>query len=77
MPPASSRYPDQRGRSIVEHVTVPVHYVPDFSAVARRGRRDRARPGDVVVTMGAGDVTLLGREILDAVGGRADRAADR
>jgi UDP-N-acetylmuramate--alanine ligase len=23
-----------------------------------------ARPGDVVVTMGAGDVTLLGKEIL-------------
>ena len=68
--------PGISGRSIVEHVTVPVHYVPDFSAVARRVA-EIARPGDVVVTMGAGDVTLLGREILDAVGGRADRAADR
>ncbi|MGN7781948.1 UDP-N-acetylmuramate--L-alanine ligase [Mycolicibacterium sp. 22603] len=64
------------GRSIVEHVTVPVHYVPDFSAVAQRVA-EIARPGDVVVTMGAGDVTLLGREILDAVGARADRVADR
>ncbi|AHC26297.2 UDP-N-acetylmuramate--alanine ligase [Mycolicibacterium neoaurum] len=64
------------GRSIVDHVTVPVHYVPDFSAVARRVA-EITRPGDVVVTMGAGDVTLLGNEILDAVGGRADRAADR
>lgn len=64
------------GRSIAEHITVPVHYVPDFSEVAERVAAV-ARPGDVVVTMGAGDVTLLGREILDAVGRRADRAADR
>jgi UDP-N-acetylmuramate--alanine ligase len=54
------------GRSIVEHVTAPVHYVPDFSAVADRVAQVAA-PGDVVVTMGAGDVTLLGREILDAL----------
>jgi len=62
------------GRSIAEHVSVPVHYVPDFSAVAEQVAA-AARPGDVVVTMGAGDVTLLGREILDAVTARADRAA--
>ena len=61
------------GRSIAEHVRVPVHYVPDFSAVAARVAA-AAEPGDVVVTMGAGDVTLLGREILDAVRARADRA---
>ena len=34
-----------------------------------------ARPGDVVVTMGAGDVTLLGQEILAAVQSRARRDA--
>lgn len=62
------------GRSITEHVSVPVHYVPDFSAVAERVAQVAA-PGDVVVTMGAGDVTLLGREIVDAVGARADRTA--
>ncbi|ANE80239.1 UDP-N-acetylmuramate--L-alanine ligase [Mycobacterium adipatum] len=59
------------GRSIAEHVSVPVHYVPDFSAVAEQVAAC-AEPGDVVVTMGAGDVTLLGREILDAVNARAD-----
>lgn len=59
------------GRSIAEHVSVPVHYVPDFSAVAEKVAAC-AEPGDVVVTMGAGDVTLLGREILDAVNARAD-----
>jgi UDP-N-acetylmuramate--alanine ligase len=32
-----------------------------------------ARPGDLVLTMGAGDVTLLGPEILDAIRDRAGR----
>lgn len=57
------------GASVAEHVTVPVHYVPDFSAVAGRVAA-AARPGDVVVTMGAGDVTLLGQEILGAIDDR-------
>ncbi|MHA3021092.1 UDP-N-acetylmuramate--L-alanine ligase [Mycobacterium sp. BMJ-28] len=60
------------GRSIVEHVSAPVHYVPDFSAVAGRVA-DVAAPGDVVVTMGAGDVTLLAREILIALQHRPER----
>ncbi|MGV1086975.1 MAG: UDP-N-acetylmuramate--L-alanine ligase [Mycobacterium sp.] len=54
------------GALIAERISVPVHYVPDFSAVAARVAAV-ARPGDVVVTMGAGDVTLLGPEILAAV----------
>jgi UDP-N-acetylmuramate--alanine ligase len=58
------------GASVAEHVEVPVHYVPDFSAVADRVAA-AARPGDVVVTMGAGDVTLLGQEILTALQTRA------
>lgn len=58
------------GASVAEHVTVPVHYVPDFSAVAGRVA-SAVRPGDVVVTMGAGDVTMLGQEILAAVQDRA------
>ena len=57
-----------------ERVSVPVSYVPDFSAVARTVG-EVARPGDVIVTMGAGDVTLLGREILTALEVKADRAA--
>ena len=51
------------GATVAERVSVPVHYVPDFSAVADLVA-DAARPGDVVVTMGAGDVTMLGQEIL-------------
>jgi len=54
------------GAMIAERIGVPVHYVPDFSAVAARVAAV-ARPGDVVVTMGAGDVTLLGPEIIAAV----------
>lgn len=62
------------GATVAEHVSVPVHYVPDFSAVAERVA-DIARPDDVVVTMGAGDVTLLGNEIVEALRSRANRSA--
>jgi UDP-N-acetylmuramate--alanine ligase len=54
------------GATVAENVSVPVHYVADFSAAAGLVAA-AARPGDVVVTMGAGDVTLLGREILAAL----------
>jgi len=64
------------GATIARHVEVPVHYVPDFSAVAERVAA-AARPGDVVVTMGAGDVTLLGREILSALQVRAGGGSPR
>ena len=60
------------GATVAEHVTVSHRYVPDLSAVADLVAAS-ARPGDVVVTMGAGDVTLLGREILAAVETRAQR----
>ncbi|ORB22596.1 UDP-N-acetylmuramate--L-alanine ligase [Mycolicibacterium moriokaense] len=62
------------GAIIAEHVTVPVTYIPDFSAVAERVA-ESVRPGDVVVTMGAGDVTMLGPEIVNALRVRANRGA--
>ena len=58
------------GATVADAVSAPVSYVADFSAVAARVAAAVA-PGDVVVTMGAGDVTLLGREILAAVQARA------
>ncbi|MDG4666469.1 UDP-N-acetylmuramate--L-alanine ligase [Mycobacterium sp. 236(2023)] len=58
------------GATVADAVSAPVTYVPDFSAVAARVAA-AVRPGDVVVTMGAGDVTLLGREILAEVQARA------
>ena len=61
------------GATVAERVSVPVHYVPDFSAVADLVA-DAARPGDVVVTMGAGDVTMLGQEILASLQVIANRS---
>jgi UDP-N-acetylmuramate--alanine ligase len=62
------------GAMVADHVSVPVTYLPDFSAVAERVAV-AADPGDVVVTMGAGDVTMLGKEILAALQVKANRSA--
>jgi UDP-N-acetylmuramate--alanine ligase len=62
------------GASVAEHVSVPVHYLPDFSAIAGAVAA-AVEPGDVVVTMGAGDVTMLAPEIVTAVRIRANRSA--
>lgn len=62
------------GATIAEAVSAPVTYVPDFSAVAGRVAVV-AEPGDVIVTMGAGDVTMLGKEILSELQIRANRSA--
>jgi UDP-N-acetylmuramate--alanine ligase len=61
------------GATVAEHVSAPVTYLPDFSAVAARVA-EAANPGDVVVTMGAGDVTMLGPEILTALQVKANRS---
>ena len=58
------------GASVVEHVSAPVRYLPDFSSVAEQVAAS-SRPGDVVVTMGAGDVTMLGPEIIAALNAAA------
>ncbi|OBG68319.1 UDP-N-acetylmuramate--L-alanine ligase [Mycobacterium sp. E735] len=62
------------GASVAEHVSVPVRYLPDFSAVAEQVAA-AAGPGDVIVTMGAGDVTLLGPEIVTELRIRDNRSA--
>jgi UDP-N-acetylmuramate--alanine ligase len=62
--------PGISGATVAQHVSVPVSYVPDFSAVAA-AVAEAARPGDVIVTMGAGDITMLGPEILTALRLRA------
>ncbi|BBX37912.1 UDP-N-acetylmuramate--L-alanine ligase [Mycolicibacterium mageritense DSM 44476 = CIP 104973] len=64
------------GATVADHVTAEVTYVPDFSAVAYRVAA-AARPGDVVLTMGAGDVTMLGAEILTELQIKANRNAPR
>ncbi|GFG75580.1 UDP-N-acetylmuramate--L-alanine ligase [Mycobacterium botniense] len=66
--------PGVSGARVAEHVSVPVRYLPDLSEVAEAVAAATA-PGDVVVTMGAGDVTMLAPEIVAAVRVRAHRGA--
>ena len=47
----------------------PVHYAETLDE-AKRLALDKARPGDVVLTMGAGDITTLGPQLLDALQGK-------
>lgn len=65
------------GAVIAADVPLPpdrVVFEPDTSAVAGR-LVDWARPGDVIVTAGAGDVTTLGPKILDLLAARGGAAA--
>jgi UDP-N-acetylmuramate--alanine ligase len=58
--------PGVSGALVADAVTLPpaqVHYVPHWEDVPRIVAR-LARPGDLVITMGAGDITVLGPEIL-------------
>ncbi|WP_297005816.1 UDP-N-acetylmuramate--L-alanine ligase [uncultured Corynebacterium sp.] len=55
-------------RIITDRMTVPVVFEPRFSDVPQRVA-EVARPGDVVLTVGAGTVTMLADEILRRLGG--------
>ncbi|MBE8524350.1 UDP-N-acetylmuramate--L-alanine ligase [Amycolatopsis sp. H6(2020)] len=55
--------PGVTGALIADRVTASVHYEPAFDVAAPLAA-GLAKPGDLVVTMGAGDVTQLGPEIL-------------
>ncbi|NED69244.1 UDP-N-acetylmuramate--L-alanine ligase, partial [Streptomyces sp. SID10244] len=55
-----------------DRVTRPVIFQPDLSALARTVA-SVARPGDLVLTLGAGDITMQGPEILEAL---RDRGAN-
>jgi UDP-N-acetylmuramate--alanine ligase len=58
--------PGVTGALVAATVPLPpaqVVYEPSWSAVAQQ-LADRARPGDIVLTCGAGDVTMIGPEVL-------------
>ncbi|HSV64324.1 MAG TPA: UDP-N-acetylmuramate--L-alanine ligase [Mycobacteriales bacterium] len=58
--------PGVTGATVAAGVPLPagrVRFEPEWSAVAAE-LAGRARPGDLVVTMGAGDVTMIGPEVL-------------
>ncbi|HEY6425295.1 MAG TPA: UDP-N-acetylmuramate--L-alanine ligase [Pseudonocardiaceae bacterium] len=68
--------PGVTGALIAQAVPLPagcVHYEPSWADVPGR-LADLVRPGDVVVTMGAGDVTVLGPELVAELGRRAGAA---
>ncbi|HEX5533683.1 MAG TPA: UDP-N-acetylmuramate--L-alanine ligase [Actinomycetales bacterium] len=62
--------PGVTGALVAAAVELPeeaVRYVPSWSAVPSVVA-ERAKPGDVVLTIGAGDVTMIGREVLAVLG---------
>jgi len=61
--------PGVNGALVAKGVTKPVHYQPDMSRVGRQVA-NLTQPGDIVITMGAGDVTMLGSQILDGLRSR-------
>ncbi len=70
--------PGVNGALVASHVPLPadrVLFEPSWSAVPAR-LVDRAGPGDVVLTLGAGDVTLVGPEVLELLAERAGEGGD-
>jgi len=63
-------FPGVNGESIVRHVVAPVRFVPEREAVPPT-LADLARPGDLVMTVGAGDVTEIGPLVIDELNGRS------
>jgi len=65
--PGEEPIPGASGQSMASHVPLPpdrVVFEPSWSAVAGH-LAGRAQPGDIVMTLGAGDIVLLGPEVLD------------
>ena len=52
---------------------VETHYVPAIARRRRGGRRRWSRDGDLVLTLGAGDITLAGPLLLQALGAERSR----
>ncbi len=64
--------PGVNGRLVASHVPLPadrVHFEPSWSATPA-ALVARARPGDIVLTLGAGDVTLVGPEVVELLAER-------
>jgi UDP-N-acetylmuramate--alanine ligase len=64
--------PGVTGAMVADAVALPaerVHFEPSWSAAAP-ALAERARPGDLVITMGAGNVSMVGPEVLAALRSR-------
>ena len=78
-PAGEDPIPGASGASIAAAVPLPgerVLFEPSWSAVAGR-LTERAAPGDVVLTLGAGDVTMIGPETVALLADRAAHAGTR
>jgi UDP-N-acetylmuramate--alanine ligase len=70
--PGEDPIPGASGVAMASHVPLPADQVvfePSWSRVAER-LVERARPGDVVMTLGAGDIAMIGTEVLDLLRAR-------
>lgn len=70
--PGEERQPGQGGSALARALTLPpenVVFEPSWSAVAPEVAR-RAKSGDLVVTMGAPPISMMGEEILNALAER-------
>ncbi len=70
--------PGVNGHLVASHVPLPgdqVVFEPSWQATPQR-LVERARAGDVVLTLGAGDVTLVGPEVLELLAERSRGAED-
>jgi UDP-N-acetylmuramate--alanine ligase len=70
--------PGVNGALVASNVPLPdsrVLFEPSWSAAPGR-LVERARPGDVVLTLGAGDITLVGPEVLELLAERAEGDPD-
>jgi len=70
--PGEAPIPGASGQTMASHVPLPVDQVvfePSWSAVAGH-LVDRARPGDLIMTLGAGDIGMIGLEVLDQLRAR-------
>jgi len=76
--PGEARGPGDGGIALTAAVNLPPEhkvFVPSWEDVAGEVRR-RAREGDVVVTMGAPPISLMGDELLAALATRAKERAE-
>jgi UDP-N-acetylmuramate--alanine ligase len=72
--PGEEPIPGASGQAMAANVPLPpgqVVFEPSWSRVAEH-LADRARPGDLVMTLGAGDISLLGPEVLSLLRDRQE-----
>jgi len=63
--------PEVTGLLVADAVPLPAQHVSyvDGLGAAAQALAERARPGDLVITLGAGDITGVGPRVLDLLGG--------